>query len=74
MDMQRQRCEEQLGSPRLQVRKRDLPHGLETPWEPKSDGTPGPVGFLVVTGFFSCSPRDPNCVCVCVGYAEALLR
>ena len=41
---------------------------------PNLRGTQGPWVFLLSPSFFSCSPRDPNRVCVCVGCAEALPR
>lgn len=54
-----------LGSPGLQVREGE---------DPKSDGDAGPVGFPVITGLLFLLSRDPNCVCVRVDSAAALLR
>lgn len=41
---------------------------------PQSEGILGLLVFLLSWGPFSCSSRDPHCVCVSVGCAEALPR
>ena len=51
-----------------------MSEGPLAPRSPRSEGDTGPISFPIIMGLLFFVSRDTDCVCVRVGYAEALLR